>query len=234
MLTGIPLVNGEDMQVLRYEHNQKYSAHNDYFPSEYLSHTDGMQRTATILLYLTDVEKGGETHFPFGHPLKDYIHRHGGDASKFSDCASSTSGPFSAAVIPKRGDALLFYSMDPSNQLVDPKSNHEGCPVLEGVKWSSTIWMHQGPFREVKETPKKACQDENESCASWAASGECEKNPLYMVSLSSFPFVPVRSFHFCFGMIHSDMISSFLCKILSSLVAQPVCCKLQHLPRLCT
>ena len=124
-MTGIPLVNGGDMQVLRYEHTQKYAAHNDYFPLEYLSEADGMQRTTTILLYLTDVAKGGETHFPKGRPLKDYSDRHSEDISKFSTCARQiqargVSTP--VAVIPRRGDALLFYSMDASHQLVDPVS----------------------------------------------------------------------------------------------------------------
>ena len=125
IITGIPLVNGGEMQVLRYEHMQKYAAHNDYFPFEYLSEKDGRQRTATILFYLTDVEKGGETHFPVGRPLKDYVGRHNEELIHFSFCArrSASFGTYSpAAVRPKRGDALLFYSMDPSNQLVDPVS----------------------------------------------------------------------------------------------------------------
>jgi prolyl 4-hydroxylase len=146
MLTGIPVVNGEDMQVLRYEHLQKYAAHNDYFPTEYLSENDGMQRTATILLYLTDVDKGGETHFPRGLPLKDYAGRHTEDVTKFSACAKRKEGKLHspttahASVIPKRGDALLFYSMDPSNQLVDPVSSFS---IQEGLALYLFFFWHR-------------------------------------------------------------------------------------------
>ena len=82
-MTGIPLVNGGDMQVLRYEHTQKYAAHNDYFPLEYLSEADGMQRTTTILLYLTDVAKGGETHFPWVNGTE--VGRHPGAGAFIAD-----------------------------------------------------------------------------------------------------------------------------------------------------
>ena len=44
------------------------------------------------------------------------------------------------------GMALLFYSMhlDGSN---DPASLHTGCPILDGVKWTATKWIHTRPFR---------------------------------------------------------------------------------------
>lgn len=63
--------NGEDIQVLRYEHGQKYDPHYDYF-SDKVNIARGGHRIATVLMYLTDVEKGGETVFPSAevcHPL---------------------------------------------------------------------------------------------------------------------------------------------------------------------
>lgn len=55
--------NGEDIQVLRYEEGQKYEPHYDYF-SDKVNIVRGGHRLATVLMYLSDVEKGGETVFP--------------------------------------------------------------------------------------------------------------------------------------------------------------------------
>lgn len=55
--------NAESMQVLRYEIGQKYDAHFDYFHDKNNVKRGG-QRFATVLMYLTDVKKGGETVFP--------------------------------------------------------------------------------------------------------------------------------------------------------------------------
>ncbi len=80
---------------------------------------------------------------------------------------------------PRKGDALLFFSMDPMNRHVDALSQHEGCPVLAGTKWSATIWMHRGQFRAQNLRPQ-ACAAANDNCSGWAQTGECEKNPQYM------------------------------------------------------
>jgi prolyl 4-hydroxylase len=55
--------NAESLQVLRYETGQKYDAHFDYFHDRNNLKLGG-QRVATVLMYLTDVNKGGETVFP--------------------------------------------------------------------------------------------------------------------------------------------------------------------------
>ena len=55
--------NAESIQVLRYEIGQKYDAHFDYFHDK-KNVKRGGQRIATVLMYLTDVKKGGETVFP--------------------------------------------------------------------------------------------------------------------------------------------------------------------------
>lgn len=42
--------------------------------------------------------------------------------------------------------ALLFYSLDLEGSQ-DPSSLHTGCPIIQGVKWTATKWIHTSPFR---------------------------------------------------------------------------------------
>ncbi|KAL5662411.1 hypothetical protein ACJX0J_029536, partial [Zea mays] len=65
--TFLPKENGEDIQVLRYKHGEKYEPHYDYF-TDNVNTVRGGHRYATVLLYLTDVPEGGETVFPLAEP----------------------------------------------------------------------------------------------------------------------------------------------------------------------
>ena len=55
--------NGESIQILHYEHGEKYEPHFDYFHDK-ANQVMGGHRIATVLMYLSHVEKGGETIFP--------------------------------------------------------------------------------------------------------------------------------------------------------------------------
>ncbi|KAG6594750.1 putative prolyl 4-hydroxylase 10, partial [Cucurbita argyrosperma subsp. sororia] len=120
----VPVEHGEGLQVLHYEVGQKYEPHFDYFLDEYNTKNGG-QRIATMLMYLSDVEEGGETVFPAAKgnfssvPWWDEL----------SDC-----GKKGLSVKPKRGDALLFWSMKPDASL-DPSSLHGGCPKNTKLEW---------------------------------------------------------------------------------------------------
>ncbi|KAL1542866.1 putative prolyl 4-hydroxylase 3 [Salvia divinorum] len=131
--TLIPVEHGEGLQVLHYEVGQKYEPHFDYFVDEFNTRNGG-QRIATLLMYLSDVEEGGETVFP---AAKGNISSVAGWNGK-SECAKK-----GISVKPKMGDALLFWSMHPDATL-DPSSLHGSCPVIKGDKWSCTKWMHVG------------------------------------------------------------------------------------------
>ncbi|KAF1869649.1 hypothetical protein Lal_00017224, partial [Lupinus albus] len=168
--TFLPYENGENMQILHYEKSQKYEPHFDYLLDKYNQQFGG-NRVATVLMYLSNVEKGGETVFPESDPTlfqpKD---------ESWSECAQ-----MGYAVKPKKGDALLFFSLLP-NTTIDTRSLHGSCPVIEGEKWSATKWIHLGDFdNSYKQIYSQKCSDENEKCSMWAKLGECEKNPLYMV-----------------------------------------------------
>ena len=118
-ITGIPVENGEGIQVLRYEVGQEYKPHYDYFPDEQPGssvHTArGGQRIATILMYLSTPEEGGATIFP--------------DADM--------------EVAAVEGNALLFRYNTPTQ---DTKTLHGGAPVKKGVKWVATKWLRVNTY----------------------------------------------------------------------------------------
>ncbi|KAG2495654.1 hypothetical protein HYH03_006254 [Edaphochlamys debaryana] len=171
----LPVIHQEHMQVLRYGITNKYGAH-----------TDGLNRTATVLMYLVAPDAGGETafvHSAWSHPQL----RAEAEAEEWSDCARGH-----VAYKPKRGDALFFFDRLPDGQTADKHSEHTGCPVLGGVKWNAVKWIRAVPYRpeEWEESLKKApapepdpglCLDYDKGCQKWADGGECTRNVHYMV-----------------------------------------------------
>eukprot|EP00887_Chlorella_sp_A99_P002710 scaffold6.g2710.t1 len=194
--TKLNVSHQEDIQVLRYGLGQKYGAHYD-------SLTDESPRIATVLLFLHDVEEGGETAFPSSNAwIDESLPKRFEAIRPYSACAKGH-----VAVHPKKGefwecwgarrggggagpwrDALLFYSLKVDGSH-DSASLHTGCPVLKGVKWTATKWIHTQPFRPqwLGSKPKESelvlpedCRDTDPACEDWAAKGECQKNPAFM------------------------------------------------------
>jgi len=120
-LTHYAVEHGEGLQVLHYRHGGEYRPHFDYFPldhkgtARHLQH--GGQRVATLIVYLNDVQSGGETIFP--------------------DVGFSVVG--------RRGNAVYFRYMNERGQL-DRKTLHGGAPVLAGEKWIMTKWLRERPY----------------------------------------------------------------------------------------
>ena len=175
--TFLPVENGEAIQVLRYQDGEKYEPHFDYFHDKN-NQALGGHRIATVLMYLSNVGKGGETVFPSSQEphVRDF---------DIKDDSWSACGKTGVAVKPRKGDALLFFSLHPS-AVPDEKSLHTGCPVIEGEKWSATKWIHVSAF-EKKHPRSDKCTNENEKCEEWAAYNECTKNPAYMIGTKDWP-----------------------------------------------
>lgn len=122
-------------QVLRYMDGQKYDAHWDWFDDPLHGHgkdTEADNRVATVLMYLGEVEEGGETSLPLAElidPKRQVLVRP-------SECAKKGT----LAVRPKKGDALLFWDILPDGKVVDRSALHASCPTLKGTKWTATKW----------------------------------------------------------------------------------------------
>lgn len=116
-----PIENGEGLQILRYSIGGEYKPHFDYFPpsdpGSQAHLAKGGQRVSTLVMYLNDVQAGGETIFP---ELK-------------------------LSVTPKKGSAVYFEYCNSRGQ-IDPQTLHGGLPVAAGEKWIATKWMREKKF----------------------------------------------------------------------------------------
>ncbi|XP_026438861.1 prolyl 4-hydroxylase 1-like [Papaver somniferum] len=130
VFSQVPVENGEPIHVLRYEKNQYFRLHSDYFLDTINFKESGGQRMATMLMYLSDNVEGGETYFPMAGTGK---------------CSCAGKMLKGSSVKPIEGDAVLFWSVGLDGK-VDPKSVHTGCEVLSGEKWCATRLMRQNKY----------------------------------------------------------------------------------------
>ncbi|KOS68212.1 2OG-Fe(II) oxygenase [Lysinibacillus contaminans] len=115
-IMNIPIEHGEGIQILQYTPGQEYKAHYDFFSST--SKIANNNRISTLVMYLNDVEQGGETFF-----------------SKLN-----------LSVSPQKGMAVYFeyfYTDENLNEL----TLHGGAPVITGEKWVATQWMRKQRVR---------------------------------------------------------------------------------------
>lgn len=117
-LSNKPVENQEPLQVVKYTKDQYYKEHYDCcvpFESP-LCKTDNENngfRHSTLLIYLNDVEEGGETEFP----IINY---------KFK---------------PKLGSAIYFFNLNKNETNFHPSSKHAGLPPIKGEKWVCNKWI---------------------------------------------------------------------------------------------
>jgi len=99
-------------------------------PNQTKPNQNNNQRMATVITYLSDVERGGETAFHWEGA--------GGLNRAVKDWRSCEGVAFKVA--PRKGDAVLFHSLDPDLK-VNHRSLHGSCPVVKGEKWVATKWV---------------------------------------------------------------------------------------------
>lgn len=117
-ISGKPLENQEPLQIVKYTPNQQYKRHYDCcVPHDSkLCIEDAKRhgfRHSTFLLYLNDVDSGGETEFP----ILNY---------KFK---------------PKLGNGIFFFNLIKDESKYNENSQHAGLPPLTGDKWVCNKWI---------------------------------------------------------------------------------------------
>jgi FkbH-like protein len=112
---GIHASYTEGIQGQYYLVGQEFKAHTDYFwrPAHFqrIAGPQG-QRTYTFMIYLTDVEEGGETDFE----------------------------KLGVTIKPKRGRALIWSNLD-AQGMPNPNTLHHARPVVRGSKCIITQWF---------------------------------------------------------------------------------------------
>lgn len=154
-LVKMPFDLGEALQLVHYQVSQHYMGHHDYShiweskDSPYVQ--AGGNRFITIVMYLNDVEAGGETMFPFGNTtnrpivdsegneqiwvMKDGQHVYYGNPG----CDGR-----GLVVPPIKGAAVIFYNLlEEHTAFATPDSYtlHAGCDVLKGEKFAAQQWI---------------------------------------------------------------------------------------------
>ncbi|MFD1205236.1 2OG-Fe(II) oxygenase [Sporosarcina contaminans] len=115
-IMNIPIEHAEGLQILRYTPGQQYKPHYDFFSA---TSKVTNNRISTLVMYLNDVEEGGETFFP----------------------------KLNFSVSPKKGMAVYFEYFY-NDQTLNELTLHGGAPVIIGEKWVATQWMRKQRVRD--------------------------------------------------------------------------------------
>ena len=154
-----PAAYFEAPTVINYEKDQALAPHYDANRSASVEDANrGGQTLSTLLVYLNDVERGGTTKF--------------GKLPAITSTKSSSSslndldleqrqviGDPNLNIIPRKGDALLFFPADAKGNF-DERTEHEGCLAVD-EKWIARIWRHDSrvppPFGLSDECIQEYC-----------------------------------------------------------------------------
>ena len=114
----------EEFQVIHYNESEEYKYHYDAYNPEFKEKykkfcSERGNRIGTVLVYLNDVEEGGETAF---------------------DSIDKSKEPL--LVEAKKGRLVLFKNLNPDGSL-NMKSRHAGLPVKKGEKWAFNLWLRE-------------------------------------------------------------------------------------------
>ncbi|XP_046368515.2 transmembrane prolyl 4-hydroxylase-like [Haliotis rufescens] len=158
--------DSEGLQVVRYGVGGHYHAHMDSGPEmahglpcchqsrdchPATSRCCQLCRYVTVLLYLNQVEEGGETAFPIADQDTEALSNLMSKRENFNlshNCHNS-----SVVIKPQEGMAVMWYNNHLDTETgwigdLDPFSYHGGCDVLRGEKWIANCWVSASTFSD--------------------------------------------------------------------------------------
>ncbi|XP_006822416.1 transmembrane prolyl 4-hydroxylase-like, partial [Saccoglossus kowalevskii] len=163
-----PLIDKYDaIQVVKYGIGGHYNAHIDSGVDTgednsltcchlKLARNCRICRYVTFMVYLNDVEKGGETAFPVANNSTYDVEalRHGKKLNLNKYCNKSN-----LMIKPKKGKAVIWYNHFINEQTgwfghTDQLTWHGGCPVVKGTKWILNRWINATPDRKLDLKPE--------------------------------------------------------------------------------
>ena len=109
----------EDIQITKYQKDQYYKEHWDFFNIPSFSATEPNDRIATFIMYLNDDFEGGATYFP----------------------------DLDLRVTPKAGSAL-YFQYNYTGVLKNLRTKHVGETVTAGTKYIATIWIRNADCKK--------------------------------------------------------------------------------------
>jgi prolyl 4-hydroxylase len=110
----------EDIQITKYQKDQYYKEHWDFFNVPPINNETN-DRIATFIMYLNDGFEGGETYFP----------------------------DLDLRVIPKTGSAI-YFQYNYQGFVKNLKTKHIGETVTAGTKYIATIWIRNEDCKNDK------------------------------------------------------------------------------------
>ena len=123
---GISIENAESYQVIHYSKSQLYNPHYDAYKKDGSDKSKrclkyGGQRMITALVYLNDVEEGGNTIFP----------------------------NLDISIKPKKGSMLVFHNCKEGTTDIHINSLHAGNPPIKGEKFAFNLWFREEPTNRI-------------------------------------------------------------------------------------
>jgi len=116
IILDLPKKNMEDLQLVKYDVSGYFKEHYDA-EQDNKKNNNIKDRARTFIVYLNDVEKGGETRFP----------------------------NLDITIKPKKGTAIYFKTLLSNNVLLK-KSLHQGMPIIQSEKYIVNKWTHLDKF----------------------------------------------------------------------------------------
>ena len=116
IILNLPKKNMESLQFVKYDVSGYFKEHYDAEPDK-TKNNNIKDRAHTFIVYLNDVEEGGETRFP----------------------------KLNLNIKPKKGSAVYFKTLLPNSILLN-KSLHQGMPIIRGEKYIINKWIHLNKF----------------------------------------------------------------------------------------